>query len=129
MTLSEVADLATIVASLLAVVGVGWLVFVQIRRHRRVRKDVKFLRDAFGRALELESKTTEAIRLLEQTTGEDRANALLESVAMRIHQAAAQLLLLQVNAIMLLARQHDADQEVANLLADWKLRSPITRER
>ena len=39
----------------------------------------------------------------------------------------SQLEVLQFIGLADFLRQHDADEEVASLLADWKLRSPITR--
>ena len=43
MSLSELADVATLAVSIVAVLGVGWLVYVRIRRHRRVQEDYEVL--------------------------------------------------------------------------------------
>ena len=108
-------------------VGVGWLVFVQVRRHKRVREDLEFLHEQYGGLLKMENQLRKATELAEQLEGADRGGALSQGTRRRLVHISLQLLLLQSTNTIQLARQHDADQEAAKLLAEWRLRSPITR--
>ena len=133
MTLSQLADIATIIASLLAVLGVGWLVFVQIRRHRRVKEDYGNLCEQMQRSVEsqwkqVDQSIAEAKRLPESPSIE-RIELFIRVLGRQLADISSDLMILQLIALASFLRQHDADEEVAALLADWKLRSPITRRK
>ena len=77
--------------------------------------------------ISLHETLTEMARKATQFPKEDRADALSECILRRLNGMSLQLFSMQVAGVMELARDHDADREVAALLADWQFRSPITR--
>lgn len=125
MSLSELADLATVAATTLAVLGVGWLIFVHIKRHRQVKEDLEFIVERWKESGALYDDVFEVMK-------SDKTPAQLERIAVvwaHLNYISSQLdLLLQVSMAEYL-RKHVSDEQVASFLAEWKLRSPIVRRR
>ena len=135
MTLADWADVATITASALAVLGIGWLVFVRIRRHRRFKEDYEFLCTAIKRSVdehnEAVEKSIEEIKEL-SATGKpistiERNEWRFSIIIGQLDDILSHLRNLQFISLAEYFRQQDTDEEVASLLTNWKLRSPITR--
>ena len=124
MLLSELADLATVVATILALLGVGWLIFIQIKRHRQMQEDLEFIVERWKESWTLYDS------VLEMMKSDASPPAHWERIALvlaHLNYISSQLdLLLQVNLAGYLSK-HIADEEAASLLAEWKFRSPITR--
>ena len=135
MTLADWADVTTITASALAVLGIGWLVFVRIRRHRRFNEDYEYLCAELKRLVdehnEAVEKSLEEIKKL-SATGKpistiERIEASISLMIGQLDDISSHLRYLQNISLAEYFRQHDADEEVASLLTNWKLRSPIIR--
>ena len=135
MTLADWADVTTITASALAVLGIGWLVFVRIRRHRRFKEDYEYLCTELKRMVdehnEAVEKSFEEVKKL-SATGKpistiERIEASISLMIGQLDDISSHLRYLQNISLAEYFRQHDADEEVASLLTNWKLRSPITR--
>ena len=128
MSLADWADVATITVSILAVLGIGWLVVVRIRRHRRFQEDYEFLCTQIKASVKLNNELAEALTAFTQQLPESgRVELLIALIGQHLDYMSSQLTNLQFIGLADFFRQHDADEEVASLLADWKLRSPITR--
>ena len=130
MELSDWADVATIAATIIAVLGVGWLVFVQVRRQRRDSEYQKLLdttlkkfTDDFaafrGAAASIPERAPSNLQL---------EDVQFASIALHLNQISNQLLTLIVISAIDLARKSETDTELGSLLAEWKLRSPIVRK-
>ena len=131
MSLSELADVATLAVSIVAVLGVGWLVYVRIRRHRRVQEDYEVLCEKLKEHGELYDdvlgKSITEFSQGQPKSHDQRVEILMALLGQHLDCISSQLEVLQFIGLADFLRQHDADEEVASLLADWKLRSPITR--
>ena len=126
MSLSDVADLATIVASILAALGVSWLVYVQRKRHQRVQKDLDTILNQVERSLETNEGLLTSIEALDESDEE----VSLSLIAQQLSHMSVQLTILQHIGVVSFLRKYEADREVASLLSklsDWELRSPVTR--
>ena len=131
MSLSELADVATLAVSIVAVLGVGWLVYVRIRRHRRVQEDYEVLceklkdtRNYYDNVL---GKSITEFTQGQPKSHDQRVEVLISLLGQHLDCISSQLQVLQFIGLAIYFRQHDADEEVATLLANWKLRWPITR--
>ena len=133
MTLADWADVATISASILAVLGIGWLVFVQIRRHRRFQQDYEFLCKKIRSSVDAKNEAIEeALNELKQVTQPsvlERIELIGTCIGGQLDGISSDLQNLQLIAMADYLRQQDADEEVTSLLANWKFRSPITRRK
>ena len=108
MSLSDWADWFTIAASLLAVVGVGWLVFVQIRRHKRVKVELKQLKAIFVHQMAVDEKLDAAIESAFEAAEPEGSEKLSRMLLVRLSMTSAQLMGVQAIGITQLARQHAA---------------------
>ena len=129
MTLADWADVATIAASILAVLGVGWLVFVQVRRHRSAREDFEVLITKAKSSNEAGREVGEALtKLMSESHKVPPSIEVIASViGMHLDYMSSQLEVLQLIGMADYLRQYNDDERIASLLANWKLRSPITR--
>ena len=131
MTLANWADVTTIAASILVVLGIGWLVFVQIRRHRRFQEDYEFLCEHMKNSVDAHNEAVDQsineIRQLAGAPETERIAALITVIMRQLGEISSELQTLQLIALADYFRQQDSDEEVTSLLANWKLRSPITR--
>ena len=131
MSLSEWADIATVMASILAVLGLGWLVFIQIKRHRQVREDLELLKEQWKESSGLYDELMDALIAFVKdpsTSHTERIERYVLFVLQHLNYVSSQLNLLHLVGMAEYLRKHVADEEVASLLAEWKLRSPITRQ-
>ena len=86
-----------------------------------------YISETLEALVKIDDRVDEAEESAEQVAEPERVEALFRCMLMRLDQISTELMAMQVVGVIQLARQHDADEEVANLLAGWRLRSPITR--
>ena len=122
MEFAKAADIATIIASILAVIGVAWLVWTSVRRHRKVQEDYGIILDEMKRVTadseDLDAAVKESIPLPD--THEMRVALLLTLLGRHLDLMSLQLYVLQLTSMGNFLRQHDAEEDMASLLTGWK---------
>ncbi len=118
-------------ASGLAILGIGWLVFTQIRRRQRAKADREYMYTRFKSALKAGEHWRQSVNLADLpppgTNAEARLEVYLDLIGLHLTYISAQLGLLLIIDTCDFRRRADDDTEFASLLANWEWRSPITR--
>ena len=128
MSLSEWADIATIAASALAVLGIGWLIYIHLKRHQKVWEDYKVIVEEMKGTTEYAKELHESIPRPLPESHDKRLEWFIVRLASELEIISMQLRTLQLIGMAQFFRRYDADEEIASILTKWELRSPITRK-